>query len=136
LAGFLLLGRQEFMQPSEQASIQPTIKHVLAHPHELARRQSPRVAIEAAVSYARGLRRGVGHTLNLGLGGMAIQSDDPPPVGETMLLVVRLPNTQPLPFTGVVRWSAAGSFGIQYGPLGGPQTRVLVQLLARGNAFR
>ena len=111
-------------------------KYVLAHPHELARRQSPRVALEATVSYSRGLHRGVGHTLNLGLGGMAIQSAEPPEVGETTLLVVRLPNTQPLPFTGVVRWRKDGSFGIQYGPLGGPQTRVLVQLLASGNAFR
>lgn len=110
--------------------------YVLAHPHELARRQSPRVTLEVAVSYARGRQRGVGHTLNLGLGGMAIRSAEPPAVGETALLVVRLPDTQPLPFTGVVRWSKPGSFGIQYGPLGGPQTRVLVQLLARGNAFR
>jgi len=108
----------------------------LAFPHELLRRQSPRVAIGAVVSYARGLQRGVGYTLNLGLGGMAIQSADPPAVGETTLLVVRLPDTQPLPFTGIVRWSKAGSFGIQYGPLGGPQTRVLVRLLARGDAFR
>lgn len=123
-------------QTSQQASTKNTVRQVLAHPHELARRRSPRVAVEAGVSYARGPRRGVGLTLNLGLGGMAIQSEDPPAVGETILLVVRLPNTQPLPFTGVVRWSVAGSFGIQYGPLGGPQTRVLVQLLARGNAFR
>ena len=107
-----------------------------AYPHELARRHSPRVTVEAAVSYARGRQRGAGHTLNLGLGGMAIESAEPPQVGETTLLVVRLPNTQPLPFSGIVRWSSASSFGIQYGPLGGPQTRVLVELLARGNAFR
>ena len=110
-------------------------RHVLAH-HELARRQSPRVTLAAVVSYARGPHRGVGLTLNLGLGGMAIASSEPPAVGETTLLVVRLPKTQPLPFTGVVRWSKADSFGIQYGPLGGPQTRVLVQLLTRGDAFR
>lgn len=119
-----------------QESPKSGARYVLAHPHELARRQSPRVALEAAVSYARGAQRGVGYTLNLGLGGMAIQSTEPPEVGETTLLVVRLPNTQPLPFTGIVRWCKNDSFGIQYGPLGGPQTRVLVQLLARGNAFR
>lgn len=119
-----------------QSPTRSVARCVLPHPHELARRQSPRVALEAAVSYACGLQRGSGHTLNLGLGGMAIQSTSPPAVGETTLLVVRLPDMQPLPFSGVVRWSSAGSFGIQYGPLGGPQTRALVQLLARGNAFR
>ncbi|HEY6725463.1 MAG TPA: PilZ domain-containing protein [Polyangiaceae bacterium] len=119
-----------------QASPNSAAPYLLAHPHELARRRSPRVTVEAAVSYARGRQRGLGRTLNLGLGGMAIESEEPPAVGETTLLVVRLPDTQPLPFTGVVRWSRPGCFGIQYGPLGGPQTRVLVQLLARGNAFR
>ena len=94
------------------------------------------MSIEASVSYARGNRRGVGVTLNLGLGGMAIRSDDPPDVGESAVLVVRLPGTQPLPFTGIVRWSNAEAFGIQYGPLGGLQTRMLVSLLARGDAFR
>ena len=111
-------------------------RFVLAHPCELLRRSSPRLSIEATVSYARGNRRGVGLTLNLGLGGMAIRSAEPPGVGESAVLVVRLPDTQPLPFTGIVRWSSAEAFGIQYGPLGGLQTRVLVSLLARGDAFR
>lgn len=101
-----------------------------------ARRQSPRVEIGGKVSFTHERQRGEGRALNIGLGGLAVASSCPPEVGATTRLVVHFPSSEPLPFAGVVRWTHAKGFGVQFGPMGSLQTQVIIALMRQAHLFK
>ena len=101
-----------------------------------ARRQSPRVPVAAKVSLREGQTPARGQALNIGLGGIAVEGIAAPPIGDWTTIVIDLPSSEPLPFVGVVRWATNDAFGLQFGPLGGLQTRLIVELLRQSHDFR
>lgn len=105
---------------------------------ELTRRDSPRVPIRAPVTYAQGQQRGDGMATNTGPRGLFVEVDTSPlpSVGEPIVVILRLVPDQPLPFNGVVSWCNERGFGVQYGPIGSMQTRLLMRLLAGHAHFR
>jgi hypothetical protein len=68
---------------------------------------------------------------DLSLGGAFIDTAQIPAFGTSVRLALELPNGKgTIEVAGVVRWSNASGFGMQFGLLGAKETHVLVGLLA------
>jgi hypothetical protein len=104
-------------------------------PNEPARRQSPRVALQADVSFADDRARRSGSAVNIGLGGMCVGSSNAPPLGSSTVLTIALSKSTPVPFAGTVKWVDSGSFGVEFETLSALQLRLLVELLKQARIF-
>lgn len=72
----------------------------------------------------------IGSARDISLGGMFVESQEVPAFGAELTIVVRLPGTSAdarLP--GVVRWTEASGFGVQFGLLGARETHDIANLL-------
>jgi len=68
---------------------------------------------------------------NLGIGGVFVQGIASLAYGEQLYLVVELPGLAgPSRLPGVVRWSDAGGFGVQFQQLGARETHAIGALVA------
>ncbi len=100
-----------------------------------ARRQSPRVKVDASVRFARDLDHQSGDAIDIGLGGMCIGTSKSLAVGENTVVMLRIASSQPVPFSGVVRWTNPRAFGIKFGPLSALQLRTIVEVLKRARVL-
>ena len=100
-----------------------------------ARRQSPRVKVDATVRFARDHEQESGDAIDIGLGGMRIGAKKSLAVGETTVVMLRIASSRPIPFSGVVRWADARTFGIQFAPLSALQLRTIVEVLKRARVL-
>ena len=67
---------------------------------------------------------------DISLGGAFLAVDGRPAFGETVVIELVIPgNATPLRVSGVVRWTDARGFGVQFGLLGARDTNVIVRLL-------
>jgi hypothetical protein len=96
------------------------------------KRSHPRVPVEMTVSCevaGRAPITGVGRDISLG--GMFIESNDPPPPFATEITIVgRVPGMHAdarLP--AVVRWTKPGGIGVQFGLLGAKETHAIARLM-------
>lgn len=65
---------------------------------------------------------------SLSLGGLFLEAPQSPPFGSPVVVSVWLPGEM-LRLSAIVRWTASGGFGVQFGLLGVRETRVLTELL-------
>lgn len=100
-----------------------------------ARRQSPRVKVDATVRFARDEQQESGDALDIGLGGMCIGSKTSLEVGASTVVMLRIASSRPIPFSGVVRWADTCAFGIQFAPLSPLQLRTIIEVLKRARAL-
>jgi uncharacterized protein (TIGR02266 family) len=70
----------------------------------LARRTSPRAAVELGVDYQSADCKGTAKTLDLGEGGMFVSAANPPEVGTDLEVCFALPESDPLQVRGRVVW--------------------------------
>jgi Tfp pilus assembly protein PilZ len=69
--------------------------------------------------------------VNLGVGGVFVQVDPVPNYGAEVVVVIQLPAlTEAARLRGVVRWSNADGFGVQFSSLGARETHALGLLVA------
>jgi hypothetical protein len=70
---------------------------------------------------------------DLSLGGSRIVCTQLPTIGAALTVAVRLPGSpRPSHLPAIVRWTGAGSFGVQFGLLGARDTHLIVELMAKG----
>jgi hypothetical protein len=68
---------------------------------------------------------------NISIDGMHIETAEPAPAGSDVIVFMRLPGIEELAsLPGVVRWSAAQSFGIQLGLYGASISDAIIRILA------
>jgi hypothetical protein len=95
------------------------------------KRVHPRVPISADITCEE--KSGLvihGHSKDISIGGMFIESTDQVSFGMELIIVLRLPNTkQDSRLPGTVRWLAPGGFGVQFGNLGARETHAISELL-------
>jgi hypothetical protein len=73
-----------------------------------------------------------GLAIDISLEGTRIESSEVPAFGAQLTIVAHMPGEQEawrLPAT--VRWTAPGSFGVQFGPLGARDTYRIADLMRR-----
>jgi hypothetical protein len=72
-----------------------------------------------------------GMTADLGVDGSCIESATVPTFGTELCVIVRLPGSPDLSrLPAIVRWTKAGSFGVQFRSLGARDTKRITELLA------
>lgn len=93
------------------------------------RRRISRVGVELVIELElEGGRRVSGVALDVGLGGMFIESVEVPAYGSELTVLIsggalRLPAT--------VRWSSGNGMGVQFGLLGARETHAVAELVER-----
>jgi hypothetical protein len=94
-------------------------------------RSHPRCACKIAVSLALGENtERAGTAVNIGLGGMYVECESPPPFGSTVQARFRLPSVdEDMVVDGTVRWVKSDGVGIQFGSLRARDVWALNQLL-------
>lgn len=98
---------------------------------QLANSGAPTGAVADAVSIDNSVVV-TGNTINISLGGMLLAVNEPVPFGANVKVRVTLPalkEQSELPAT--VRWSKAGSIGVQFGSLRAKEVWALNQLFSR-----
>ena len=71
-----------------------------------------------------------GEAKDISLGGMYVESESPPAFGTELTVVGELPGVKgELRLPGVVRWSKAGGFWVQFGLLGARDTHAIARLM-------
>lgn len=69
--------------------------------------------------------------VNLGVGGVFVQLHPVPEYGSQVVVVIQLPAlNEAARLRGVVRWSNASGFGVQFSSLGARETYALGKLVA------
>jgi Tfp pilus assembly protein PilZ len=69
--------------------------------------------------------------INLGVGGVFVQLQPVPDYGAQVVVVIQLPAlNEAARLRGVVRWSNANGFGVQFSSLGARETYALGKLVA------
>jgi hypothetical protein len=71
-----------------------------------------------------------GHSKDISIGGMFIESETPVSFGTEVSIVLRLPKAKAdcrLP--AVIRWLKPGGFGVQFGLLGARETHAISELM-------
>ena len=73
-----------------------------------------------------------GEAKDISLGGMYVACEHAPVFGAEVTVVGKLPGVNgELRLPGVVRWSKAGGFGVQFGLLGARETHTITRLMRR-----
>lgn len=72
--------------------------------------------------------------VDLGMGGLFLESSVIPPMGTAITIVGDFPRAPGLRLPSVVRWSKPGGFGVQFGLLGARETHVLSGILHQGRS--
>ncbi|MES1183267.1 MAG: PilZ domain-containing protein [Myxococcales bacterium] len=95
------------------------------------KRSHQRAPIEIAVVCERQDGSSIGGTArDIGIGGMFIESNEQPDYAEPVVIVGRLPGARhDVRLPGVVRWSKANGFGVQFGSLGAQETHAILSLV-------
>ena len=73
-----------------------------------------------------------GEAKDISLGGVYVACEEAPAFGTELTIIGKLPGMNSesrLP--GVVRWSGADGFGVQFGLLGARETHAIVKLMRR-----
>jgi hypothetical protein len=70
-----------------------------------------------------------GRTRDLSVGGAFIESDETPPFGSKVTMVMRAPGQGELRVSAIVRWTQPDGFGVQFQLLGAKETYVLARLM-------
>jgi len=74
--------------------------------------------------------------VDIGLGGMFIETDAVPAYGSIIHVTIGAPTLpQAMRLPGIVRWSAEGGFGVEFGLLGIRETYALVGLTSEHTRF-
>jgi hypothetical protein len=96
----------------------------------LKQRTHPRCPCRMPVKMATGDAELDGFAVNVGLGGMYIESETLPPFNHEVTVRFRLPNLdEDTVVVGTVRWVRNGGAGIQFGSLRARDVWALNQLL-------
>jgi hypothetical protein len=95
------------------------------------KRSHPRVAVAIAIVCERdGAPPITGTARDIGIGGVFIESLELPPFGSSVTVVMLVPGVSAqLRLPGVVRWTKASGFGVQFGLLGARETHAISTLL-------
>jgi type IV pilus assembly protein PilZ len=68
---------------------------------------------------------------DIGLGGLFIETDNPPRFGSQITVYLVLPGLkQEVSVKAVVRWTKPTGMGVQFGMMGARETHALMQLLS------
>jgi hypothetical protein len=76
-----------------------------------------------------------GTATDISLGGCRIVCSEAPPFGAALTVAARLPGASELShLPAIVRWTSAWAFGIQFGLLGAPDTRLIAEVMAEASS--
>jgi Tfp pilus assembly protein PilZ len=98
------------------------------------KRIHPRVPVSVSVTFelADG-SEAFGTASDVSMGGMFIETADPPAFGAKVTIVCRLDETGPSNrLAATVRWNKPGGVGVQFGLLGARDTHAIATFLKRG----
>ena len=74
--------------------------------------------------------------VDVGIGGMFLEMTDAPAYASAVFVTIEHPAfTRPLRVPGIVRWTAGGGFGVEFGLLGIRETAALVMLTSELSRF-
>lgn len=100
--------------------------------NEPTRRTQPRVPVQIPVVIEHGALFLDAIAVNLGLGGVFVETHAPLDYGTSVSVVVQLPGlTRTSRLVGVVRWSNTSGCGIQFLQLGASETYAISSMRAR-----
>lgn len=68
-----------------------------------------------------------GVTRDLAVGGAFVESTEIPAFGSKVSLSFKIPGTEPLRVSGIVRWTKPEGFGVQFQLLGAKETWILAK---------
>jgi Tfp pilus assembly protein PilZ len=97
----------------------------------IEQRRHARAPIDVALAFSVKGRadQATGVGLDIGLGGMLIETSAPAPFGAEVIVHLELPGVDDmLALPGVVRWVRAGRMGVQFGLLGAVETHAITEL--------
>lgn len=94
-------------------------------------RKHPRKLLHPPVAFSvAGGPRVEGICHDISLGGMFIETSQPPAFGALVKLYVSFADqAQPSEISGTVRWTKPGGMGVQFGTMGAKDTYSLTQLI-------
>lgn len=97
-------------------------------------RSSPRVMIRTHVEFSYTDRIYSDHVAtgvakNIGLGGVFIESDQIPNLGQAVAITLRFRRTPATRVTGVVCRTQGRGFGVKFDPIGHAQTKALTRVV-------
>jgi type IV pilus assembly protein PilZ len=99
-------------------------------------RKTPRVAADFAVEIETAGGSSRGWAVDIGLGGMFIETDQAPSYASSVVVTIADPLTpHPIRVPAVVRWTTARGFGVQFGLLGVRETFALLALTSGLSRF-
>jgi Tfp pilus assembly protein PilZ len=94
------------------------------------RRHAERVSIKLTVVVEHTAGSFEGTALDIGFGGMFVESNSVPTYGDRVDIVLTLPTgPDPLRLPGLVRWTKEQGFGLQFLELGARETYAIARLL-------
>lgn len=124
---------------NEYAGTQHILPALAPHldPERHRQRESPRVALDVPVTWRVNSTIATAVTLNIGEGGLAIRTTNPPPVGTTVRIRFRLPRAaQTIEATATVAWTGR-QVGMGLALTGLSETqRAAIRDLVQGRFFR
>lgn len=95
-------------------------------------RRNPRVPLESNVDVVYEGATTTGRAHDISLGGMFVFTTTQVPFGSKVTLRFRLPGSEVIELSGIVRWKRDDGMGVQFGSFGARETYAITEHVRQG----